>query len=174
MDQGRCDLATLSRHGPETGPGNSEKFGWFQGNHISWRSYQAGIWQHASHIPCMPLNGFVRPGTAIHEQGQPAGKNDVKGLHRTILATEHVAGIQPPDRSVGYQPLQLGPGGTAQCSVFNQPIDQVLCYQRLSPSKLEAGDSLTRYQKENTVVLADGGGALRIAFWGGRSYQGAT
>jgi hypothetical protein len=58
----------------------------------------------------MPLNGFVRPGPAIDEQGQPSGKNDVKGLDRVILATEHVASIQVARGTVGYQPLQLRSG----------------------------------------------------------------
>jgi hypothetical protein len=106
----------------------------------------------------MPLNGFVRPGPAIDEQGQPAGKNDVKGLYRVILATEHVAGIQPAHGSVGYQPLQLCAGRCAQGSVFSQPIDQVSCYHRLNISKLEAGDPISRYQKENGFVLAERGG----------------
>jgi hypothetical protein len=33
--------------------------------------------------------------------------------------------------------------------MFSQPIDEVSCYHRLSHSKTEAEESLTRYQKEN-------------------------
>jgi hypothetical protein len=86
----------------------------------------------------MPLNGFVRPGPAIDEQSQPSGKNDVKGLHRVIFATQNVAGIQVAHGSVGYQPRQLRSGRCAQGSMFSQPIDEVSCYHRLSLSKAEA------------------------------------
>jgi hypothetical protein len=45
--------------------------------------------------------------------------------------------------------------------MFSQPIDEVSCYHRLNISKVEAGDSLTRYQKENGFVFAEGrAGAL--------------
>jgi hypothetical protein len=101
----------------------------------------------------MPLNGFVRPGPAIDEQSHPSGKNDVKGFHRVILATEHIASIQLAHGSVGYQPLQLRAGRCAQGSMFSQPIDEVSCYHRLSLSKAGADESLTRYQKENGFVF---------------------
>jgi hypothetical protein len=58
----------------------------------------------------MPFNSFVRPGAAVDEQSQPSGKDDVKGFYWVILATEHVASIQPAHGSVGYQPLQLRSG----------------------------------------------------------------
>ena len=111
MDQRRCDFATLSRHRPEKAAGDSEKFGRFQGKHISWGSHEAGIWQYASDFSRMPLNCFIRPGPAIDEQSQPSGKNDVKSLDWVIFATQHVASIQVAHGSVGYQPLQLRPGG---------------------------------------------------------------
>jgi hypothetical protein len=38
--------------------------------------------------------------------------------------------------------------------MFSQPIDEVSCYHRLSHSKIEAEESLTRYQKENGFVFA--------------------
>ncbi len=157
MDQRRCDFATLSRHRPEAAAGDSEKFGWFQGNHISWRSYKAGIWQYASNVPWMPLNGFVRAGPAIDEQGQPSGKNDVKSLHRVVLAAQYVASIQVAHGSVDYQPRQLCPGSCTQGPVCSQPIDEISCYHRLNISKLEAGDSLTRYQREMALFLLRGG-----------------
>ena len=74
-----------------------------------------------------------------------------------VLATQYVASIQVEHGSVGYQPRQLCPGSCAQSSMFSQPIDEVSCYHRLNISKLEAGDSLTRYQKGNGFVLAEGG-----------------
>ena len=110
MNQGRCDFATLARHRPETVAGDLQKFGWFQGDHISWRSHQAGIWQYAKDVACMPLKGFVRPGAAIDEHSHSSGKNDVKALHWLILGTQHFARIQPEHGSVGYQPLELRPG----------------------------------------------------------------
>ena len=84
------------------------------------------------YVPCMPLNGFVRPGPAIDEQSQPSRKDDVKGLHRVILATQHVASIQVAHGSVGYQPLQLRAGRGAQGSMCSQPIDEISCYHRLN------------------------------------------
>jgi hypothetical protein len=47
--------------------------------------------------------------------------------------------------------------------VFSQPIDEVSCYHRLSLSKAGADESLTRYQKGNGFVFAEGG--LGIAFF---------
>ena len=148
MYQGRSNCATLLRHCLEMAAEYGENFRWFQGDHISWRSYHPRIRQHTSDIPWIPLNGFVWPGATIDEQSQSSGKNDVKSIHRVTLHTQHVAGIQLQDGSVSCQPLQLRPGRGAEGLMFSQSIDEVSCTHWLTPiSRGIAANTISRHGK---------------------------
>jgi hypothetical protein len=79
----------------------------------------------------MPFEEFAGAGTAIDEQGESPGEDDIEALDLETLSADQLARIYLQDGPVSHEPLQLGAGGGAEGFMFCQPINEILRYHRV-------------------------------------------
>ncbi len=138
MNEDGRDLVTIVNQRRDIGARYFENFRRLLGDRITRRTDQAGVGKHAADVSAAPFHDLVPSGPAIDIDGDVTGEQDEKARYGHSFCAQYLSFVQPAQRAVRSQPLQLRAWRCSQGLVLGETVDEVSCCHRGRSKRYEA------------------------------------